>query len=362
MPLSGVAQKHELKVGVVVPLSGAGAAFGEHARNALTLASEEINAAAAAGNSGDETIKVKLLFEDSKSEPRLAVAAYHRLVSIEKVDAVVGELWDFLVTPLIPLSASSKTLTISPTAMDFSAEILSQSPYFWSMGSKVESLRTPTEQFLDLHPELKTVGIFCWNNHWGEAHLAMWRKVLQERGKTIAVEACEQDFSSDLRVVMRRIANPNPSMVFASTIIGTFAKRKFELKSTAFVLSTSDLLEVLRDPLFDKKMVEGYYFTDWRDPEEFRARYIKRFATTPIHEASKSYYALLSIKNAALIRKAGESLAYAIRRVSFKKSDGELIDFSNQPFANNSPAYLYRVTNGEAVAVSSLNELGKIAL
>jgi branched-chain amino acid transport system substrate-binding protein len=331
----------EIVVGAILPLSGAGAGFGEPARNAITLASEEINASGA--------IRVKLIIEDSKTEARLGVSAYHRLASVEKVDAIIGDVWDFLTLPLIPLSASAKTLTISPTAMDFSPGLLSQSPYFWSLGSRVESLRAPTQQFLNLHPQGKRVAIFCWDNPWGEAHLAMWRKAIQEGGRTIALEACEHDFASDLRPLTRRLLAQKPDLIFASTIIGTFAKRASELKSATVVLSTSDIRDNLRDPSFDKKLVEGYYFTDWKEPEEFSKRYSARFGTTPFHEASKSYYALIAIRDAALARKEGQTLAEAIRTITVTKSDGTTIDFSQHPFPNDSPATLFRVTNGEPV-------------
>jgi branched-chain amino acid transport system substrate-binding protein len=331
----------ELKVGVILPLSGPGAVFGEAARNALSLASEEIN------NEG--AVKVKLLVEDSKTEGRLGVSAYHRLTAVEKVDAVVGDLWDFTVIPLIPLSASSKTLTISPLMMDFSPEHISKSDYFWTLGSKVGSLRAPLERFLDLHPEQKRIGIFCWENPWGLAHLEMWREVARARGREVVIEACDGDFASDLRAVTRRMVAQKSELMIAATIISTFAKRVSELKSTAPVLTTSDIRDSLRDSAFDKKLLEGYYFTDWKEPEEFSKRYHKRFGTPPVHEASKSYYALISIRDAALAKREGESLSDAIRRVVVKKEDGTTIDFSKRPYPNESPATLFKVVSGEAV-------------
>ena len=137
--------------------------------------------------------------------------------------------------------------------------------------------------------------------------------------------------------------------MIAATIINTFAKRISELKSTAPVLTTSDICDTLRDPAFDKKLVEGYYFTDWKEPELFAKRYLQRFGTPPVHEASKSYYALISIRDAALLKRQEESLADAIHRVVVKKTDGTTVDFSKRPYPNESPATLFRVVNGEAI-------------
>jgi branched-chain amino acid transport system substrate-binding protein len=335
------AMPKEITVGVILPLSGPGAVFGEAARNAITLASEEIN------NEG--AFKIKLLVEDSKKEGRLSVSAYHRLTSVEKVDAIVGDLWDFTVIPLIPLSAASKTVTIAPIMMDFSPEHVSKSDYFWTLGSKVGSLKPPLERFLDLHPDKKRIGIFCWDNPWGQAHLAMWKEVAQARGRQVVVEACDGDFASDLRAVTRRMVAQQSEIMIAATIISTFAKRIAELKSTAPVLTTSDIRDSLRDSAFEKKLLEGYYFTDWKEPQEFAKRYQKRFGTPPVHEASKSYYALISIRDAVLAKRERESLSDAIRRVVVKKEDGTTIDFSKRPYPNDSPATLFRIVDGEAV-------------
>jgi branched-chain amino acid transport system substrate-binding protein len=331
----------ELSVGVILPLSGPGAVFGEAARNAITLASEEIN--------GEGATKIKLLIEDSKTESRLAVSAYHRLTSVEKVDAVVGDLWDFTVIPLIPLSASSKTLTISPLMMDFSPEQLSKSEYFWTLGSRVGSLQPPLERFLDLHPQGKRIGIFCWDNPWGQAHLKMWKEVAQARGREVVVEACDSDFASDLRAVTRRMVAQRSEIMIAATIISTFAKRMSEIKSKAPVLTTSDIRDSLKDSAFDKKLLDGYYFTDWAEPKEFAKRYLKRFGTPPVHEASKSYYTLISLRDAALLKRDDEELADAIRRVIVKKEDGTTVDFSRSPYPNESPATLFKVVNGEVI-------------
>ena len=335
------AESKHLSVGVILPLSGPGAVFGEAARNAITLASEEIDSEGA--------VKVKLIFEDSKTESRLSVSAYHRLTSVAKVDAVVGDLWDYTVIPLIPLSASSKTLTISPLMMDFSPEHTSKSEYFWTLGSKVGSLKPPVERFLDLHPQANRIGIFCWDNPWGEAHLKMWREVAQTHGREVVVEACDGDFASDLRAVTRRMMAQKSELMMAATIISTFAKRISELKSPAPVLTTSDIRDSLRDPAFDKRLLEGYYFTDWKEPKEFADRYLKRFGTPPVHEASKSYYALIALRDAALAQREGEALADVIRRVVVKKTDGATIDFSKRPYPNDSSATLFKVVNGEAV-------------
>lgn len=336
------AEPKTLRVGAVLPLTGVASLPGLHLKNGLVLANEELSA------SGQ---KVDLLIEDSKTDSKSSVSAYQKLTSITKVDAVVGDIWDFLVSPLIPLSKQSKTPTISPTVMDFVGTELAGSEYFWSLGSRVSSLEPATTKFLELHPGKTKTGIFCWNNFWGEAHLQEWRRMLAKSGRTIVSEQCESDFSSDLRAVALKIQTSKPELVLASTLIGTFARRLSELQSKVPVLSTADMLEELENAGFDKSLIENWYFTQWKDPEDFARKYEKKFGIPPIHEASKSYYALLALAEAWKGKKAGETLTESLRRVKLTKSDGGRIDFSKQPFSNETVASLYQVKSGKAVEV-----------
>ncbi len=336
------AEPKTLRVGAVLPLTGVASLPGLHLKNGLMLAIEEL---AASGQ------KVDLLIEDSKTDSKSSVSAYQKLASIAKVDAVVGDIWDFLVSPLIPLSKQSKTPTISPTVMDFVGSELAGSEYFWSLGSRVVSLEPATIKFLEVNSGKTKTGIFCWNNFWGEAHLQEWRRVLAKSGRTIVSEQCESDFSSDLRAVSLKIQATKPELIFVSTLIGTFAKRLSELQSKVPVLSTADMLEELENTGFDKSLVEDWYFTQWKDPEDFAKKYEKKFGMPPIHEASKSYYALLALAEAWREKKSDETLTDSLRRVKLTKSDGGHIDFSKQPFANETVASLYQVKSGKAIEV-----------
>lgn len=101
--------KH-LKVGVVLPLTGVAALPAAHSKNALLLAKDQLER--------ESGIPIELVIEDSRTDSKTAVAVYNKLASLDKVDAVIGDLWDFLAVPLIPLSRRYRLVTISPTLGD----------------------------------------------------------------------------------------------------------------------------------------------------------------------------------------------------------------------------------------------------
>ncbi len=327
-----------LKIGAVLPLTGVAALPAKHAKNAVLLAVEEL--------ATRDDLKVQVIFEDSKSESKIAVSSYTKLVTQDRVDAVVGDLWDFLVVPLVSLSKRLSMPTISPTVMGMEGRELYGSPFFWSLGSQTSSLDDAVNRFFKLHPHKTRAAIFCWDNAWGEAHRLRWRKLIEQSALSLVAEKCEVDFASDLRGLTLAITQKNPEMIIASTILGTFAKRLAETKNTASVLTTSDLLEEIQNKDLDPKLIEGWYFTQWEDPPLFSERYKKKFGYSPLHEASNSYYAVMALAEAARTKTDKESLAESLKRVRIEKEDGRSISFAEHPFANATQAGLYQYQNG----------------
>ncbi len=68
----------EIRVGVIVPLSGQYAFLGESERNAILLAQKELGAN-----------NLKFYFEDDKYDPKTAVTAYQNLKSLHDIDAAI---------------------------------------------------------------------------------------------------------------------------------------------------------------------------------------------------------------------------------------------------------------------------------
>ena len=90
----------EIKVGVIYPLTGPGAAVGGELRSALELAADIINNgapsvpglpfAAGKGLPGLKGAKIKLVFADHQANPQTGATEAERLITQEKVVAIVG--------------------------------------------------------------------------------------------------------------------------------------------------------------------------------------------------------------------------------------------------------------------------------
>src|SRR5207247_3267878 len=76
----------EAVIGANLELSGESAPWGQDSRNGINLALEEINA------KPDQKAKLRVVFEDNKSEPSASKNAMKKLITKENVLAVIGEV------------------------------------------------------------------------------------------------------------------------------------------------------------------------------------------------------------------------------------------------------------------------------
>ena len=95
---------HIVKVGVILPLSGEVASYGNDCREGILYA-----------NIAD-SLGVNYIFEDSKGDPKTAIAAFNKLTTIDNVEYVIGDMFSNTTLSLSPLSKRQQKLLISPTA------------------------------------------------------------------------------------------------------------------------------------------------------------------------------------------------------------------------------------------------------
>ena len=102
-----VAQE-EVRIGVILPLTGAAASTGLELKNAAELAAEIVNQdmkdlslplAAGAGLPNLKGAKVKLVFADHQGNPQVGATEAERLITQEKVAALGGCWWPLFITP-----------------------------------------------------------------------------------------------------------------------------------------------------------------------------------------------------------------------------------------------------------------------
>lgn len=107
--ISSFAVAKEVKIGVVMPMSGPIGAFGQYADKGLQLANELTPTLA----NGDT---IKLVLVDNKSDKIESANGMQRLVSSDKVDAVIGALTSTNTMAITKIADDNKVPMVAPVA------------------------------------------------------------------------------------------------------------------------------------------------------------------------------------------------------------------------------------------------------
>jgi branched-chain amino acid transport system substrate-binding protein len=100
-----------IKVGEYASLTGKEASFGQQSHKGLTLAIEELNAAG-----GVLGKKLELITEDNQTKPGESATAVKKLISRDKVVALIGEVASGRSLEAAPIAQAAKIPMIAPAA------------------------------------------------------------------------------------------------------------------------------------------------------------------------------------------------------------------------------------------------------
>jgi len=104
-------EKPPIKVGEVGSMTGSEATFGQSTHNGIELAVKEINAAG-----GIQGRKIQLVTLDNQGKPEEAATAVTRLITQDKVTAILGEVASSRSLAMAPIAQQNKIPMVSPSS------------------------------------------------------------------------------------------------------------------------------------------------------------------------------------------------------------------------------------------------------
>ncbi|MET4691865.1 ABC transporter substrate-binding protein [Sinorhizobium fredii] len=102
-----------IRIGIIIPLTGATSQFGATMSAAAKIAVEDINAAGGVGGR-----KIEVLIEDDQSNPEAAVRAARKLIDVDRVVAIGGSYASAVTSAIAPLCWESKTTLFTASGAD----------------------------------------------------------------------------------------------------------------------------------------------------------------------------------------------------------------------------------------------------
>jgi branched-chain amino acid transport system substrate-binding protein len=295
----GCAKKaEEIKIGAILPLTGSQGKYGENAKKGIDLAVKEENS-----RNGVNGKKIRIIYEDSQSSPRQAVAAARKLIAVDHVPVIIGEMASSLTIAIAPVAEQNHVVLISPSSSN--PDITHAGEYiFRNCVSDVHEGSYVVRVARDLLG-LKKVAVLYINNDYGEGLKRIFVQEFEKSGHHVVTTQKFEPNATDFRPQLAKIKKSRPEGLF---LVGhkemILALRQFkELNLKYQIISTvmfddPEILEKAGDA------AEGTVFTTWRldlkrkEAQEFLNSFKSEYGTEPGIFAPEAYDALKIVASA----------------------------------------------------------------
>lgn len=199
-------------VGVIFPLTGDAASYGEKGREAIDLA---LAAVTERGGCGGH--RVHVVYEDSRADPTTGVAAFRKLITADRAPVVIGDIVSAVTLAVAPIAESNQVLLLSPTS---SAPAITNAGQFiyriWP--SDLEEGRAIAE--FALQRGYRRASVLHLTNDYGIAIAEIFRRTFEGGGgQVLSVDGYQAD-NTDFRTTLTRIQAERPDVLY---IAGYFA-------------------------------------------------------------------------------------------------------------------------------------------
>lgn len=187
-----------VKIGVILPLSGEAASYGEAAKRGAELAMEKMNK--------ENKVKVQLVYEDSQMDPKKAASAIQKLVNVDKVKYNLG-------------FSSGESLAMCPIAEASKSILLvnGSSPEITKCGDYTfRDIPSDSYQAKEMASKLtqkgfKKVAVIYINNDYGKGLADEFKNNFI--GEIVAFEAHNAK-ETNFRTILTKIKSLNPDALF----------------------------------------------------------------------------------------------------------------------------------------------------
>lgn len=264
-----------IRIGVITPLTGDVKTFGESVRDAFLLAMEE------AGNKAGDW-EVEFFIEDDRNIPTEAVNVADKLITQNKVSAILGSVTSSSTIPASEVAQANGILMISPTSTaakvtvdnnvrkDFVFRACFIDPLQGTIGAKfaLDELEAKTAAVLFDQGNDYTIGLKDYFVETFEAG----------GGKVLAAEAYTKN-DTDFSAVLTRIAQHNPDVLYLPDYYqkASLISKQARDKGLKAVFMGGDGWD---SPELDFAAVEGGYHTNHYsadDPREEVQNWVTKF-------------------------------------------------------------------------------------
>jgi branched-chain amino acid transport system substrate-binding protein len=198
-----------IKVGVLLPLTGSQAKFGEIEKRSYEMAAEEINA-----KGGVKGKKIELLFEDDTGKPDVGRSGVEKLISREKVPVITGGYSSSVTLAATPVAQQFKVPFVISTGSD-DAITEKNYDYIFRVNPPASEYPNAVKSFLQgVAKDVKTIALLYENSAFGQSSSKSFEKDAVALGLKIVVKEGYQAGAIDFKPVLTKVKAANPDMIY----------------------------------------------------------------------------------------------------------------------------------------------------
>ncbi len=314
-----------IRVGLIGPMSGAAASWGNNVHAGTMLAIQETNA-----KGGIDGRKLELYIEDGECSEK-AVNAMQKLINVNQVDVIIGPTCSSEAGPALPIAKEKNipVLLATPTAPELTSigdNIFRVTPSDSIQGKEIAN-------FVANRLNKKKIAFIYTKNAWGEGIKNIFIPSYQGFGGQVVYESSvlesERDFKTELTKVKESDAEVLLLIAYPDALVPAM-KQYHELGINIPVMGgdISNGEEVVKSGSANDLI---YIIPKINTPDEFKAKIksIQAFSNLEVNLAAPLGYDAAMVMFRA-IDKAGtdpEEIKQALRSTSYSGVSNPIIEF-----------------------------------
>ncbi len=310
------ASEEPIKIGVVLPLTGEHANFGEMEKNSFIMGLEEINKAG-----GVKGRLIDLIIEDDTGRPDVGRSAVEKLISQDNVIAITGGYSSSVTYAMCAVAQQRKVPFVVTTG---SADKITEQSWdnIFRINPPVSEYPKALNSFLNDIVKPQTVAILYENALFGQSGAKEFAEQCEKMGLKILVKEGYEAGSADFRPLLIKVKLAKPDFVYMISYARDAAllmtqSRELNFNPRLFVGCGAGftLPEFARNA---GEAAEFVYFVDlwsanlpYPGAREYSENYQKRFGAPAGYHGAEAYASIFVIADA--LKRATELKPDAVR-------------------------------------------------
>jgi branched-chain amino acid transport system substrate-binding protein len=184
-----------VKIGIILPLSGSMAEYGQNGREGLTLAAEELAAKS-------DIKKIELLYQDTKDAPQDTVNAVRRLIDVDNVHFIIGGLTSSGVLAAEPYVKQREVLLFTPAA---SAPGIPDGKFVFRNWPADDAMAKKFGEAV-YHRGIRKVAILHVSNDYGNTNATGFTSAFEALGGSVAFRRAFPQGTTDFKSLVTQLS------------------------------------------------------------------------------------------------------------------------------------------------------------